>query len=106
MAFDAIKLATAIQKAALAAKAHINEPDGGTCNFDYAYIRVKGMRPSKAHEIATLSGVELRLHDFHGRVLELCVTSGQGARRTAMAEAAHKSLKESGIDAGMYYRMD
>ncbi len=31
---------------------------------------------------------------------------GQGNRRTAMAEAAAKSLKASGLQAGVYYQMD
>jgi len=106
--YDTLKLAKAIMLAADNAKAHSNDHDDGSCNMDFAYLRVPRMSQKTADEIAVLSGVPLRLdtYKWHGRVLKLNIGQGQANRNTAMAEAAYRSLKEQGLDAGMYYQVD
>jgi hypothetical protein len=90
------------------------ENDGGTCNFDAAYVSVPGMRKDQIDEIARLCEIKgfpglrvwLNDHSFYGRILMLSCYNGQGNQRTVMAEAAKKSLTASGLNAGMYYQMD
>ncbi len=109
MRYDTAKLALAIRKAVTAARAFETVEDGGTCNFDSAYLRVPGMRDKQAQEIERLSGVGLSLHTYrwHGRILQIIGgRSGQAHRQTAMAEAMYKSLKSDGLASGMYYQMD
>lgn len=109
MKYDSAQLAEAIKKAVAAAQSHANDDDGGTCNFDAAYIKVPGMWKKQASDIETLSGVRLSLwedHAYFGRILMLSGTSGQGNRRTRMAEAMRHSLEADGVESGMYYQMD
>ena len=108
MRYNISKLADVIRKAAEAAKQFENEDDGGTCNFDSAYIRAPYFQKSQIKVLEEKSGVSLSLddHGFHGRRITLECYSGQGARRTKMAEEACASLKSQGIDAGMFYMMD
>jgi hypothetical protein len=90
------------------------ENDGGTCNFDAAFLSVPGMREAQAEEIMRLANipgspglrVSLSNHSLFGRILMLHCYNGQANRRTVMAEAAKKSLASQGLDAGMYYQMD
>jgi len=88
--------------------------DGGTCNFDAAFVSVPGMREAQAEEIMRLTEipgspglrVTLSNHSLFGRILMMHCYNGQANRRTVMAEAAGKSLKSAGVDSGMYYQMD
>ena len=85
------------------------ENDGGTCNFDCAYLRVPGMREAQFDKIASeFPAYTLSLNDshWHGRMIQLLYSKGQAMRRTTMAEAAGKVFKESGLEWGMYYQMD
>jgi len=117
MPYDLNKLASAIPAALAAAQAADpgEDNDGGACNFDSVYVEITGL--SKEKVMATLykagngdgdKGFRLfASKPFGKRVFFLNFDSrGQGNRKTAMAEAACKYLKESGIDARMYYRMD
>ena len=109
MIYDTEQIAKAIRKAAEAAQVVATIDDGGTCNFDCAYIRVPGMREQQAKAIEEASGLHLHLYTYrwHGRILQLTGgLSGQGARRTKMAEAMCASLRADGVDASMYYQMD
>jgi hypothetical protein len=109
MKYDSQKLADAIMKAVDAAKQFASVPDGGSCNFDAAYIRVPGMRESQAEEIQELCGIRLSLHTYRyqGRILQIVGgRDGQGARQTAMAEAMAASLTADGIDASVFYMTD
>lgn len=108
MKYDTEKLAEAIRQAVAAGREFASREDEGSCNLDYSYICVEGMREKQAEKIAELSGcrVSLRNSRWHGRHLAIGGTDGQAARRTAMAEAQFQSLKSQGIRAGMSYNMD
>lgn len=109
MKYDSQKIAAAIKKAVEAARMFASVPDGGSCNFDSAFIRAPRMQESQAKEIEQLCGVRLSLHTYRyqGRILQIVGgREGQGARQTAMAEAMAASLKADGIDAAVFYRVD
>ena len=105
MKHDIELITKAVSEAIAAGREFSQIADGGTCNFDACYIQVPGMRRSTAEQIG---GVSLMTTRWHGRTLHLCGTEGQGARRTAMAEAQHKFLKANypQLAVGMYYAMD
>lgn len=107
--YDSQKIADSIKKAVKAAQAFATIDDGGSCNFDCAYIRVPRMRESQALDIKDLAGVHVSIHGYrlHGRILKITGgLSGQGARNTKMAEAIRDSLKADGFDAAVYYQTD
>jgi hypothetical protein len=111
MKYDTAKIVEAIKAAVAAAKAadRGDDADGGTCNFDSAYIPVPSIREKQAKEIIALvpeGGVTLGDYSFHGRVLMLHCYHGQANRRTIMAEAASKAIQALGMKASMYYQMD
>lgn len=109
MKYDTQKIAEAIKRAVSHAQRFADVDDGGTCNFDCAYLFVPGMRESQAKDIERLSGVTLNLSTshWHGRNLKIIGgRDGQGARQTKMAEAMRDSLKQDGLETGMYYQMD
>ena len=105
-----LALVAALEKATQAALAFKDVDDGGTCNFDSPALdyRAAGLTISKAKQAIEAAG----LHSFDwncygSKMLVICgVGHGQGNRNTAMAEAAHKSLKEQGYPCGMYYQAD
>jgi hypothetical protein len=107
--YNSGRLADAINTAVIAAQVYANNEDGGTCNFDCAYLMVPGMREKQAKEIEAQCGVYLSLHTyrFQGRILQIIGgLSGQGLRRTKMAETMYASLQKDGIPAGMYMQAD
>jgi len=109
MPYDSLKIAGAIQKAVEAAQVHVNDDDGGTCNFDAAYLRVPRMTEQQAKEIERLSGTNVYImqSEWFGRILMITGgLSGQGMRRTRMAETMTKSLQESGLEANTWFQMD
>jgi hypothetical protein len=109
MKYDTQKIAEAIRKAVAKAQEFKTMQDGGTCNFDSAYLIVPGMRDNQGKEIETLAGVVLDLGTYpcHGRILRIIGgKSGQGDRHTKMAEVMGESLKADGFNVGMWYQMD
>ena len=92
-----------------------NEGDGGTCNFDSPAFRIHRGNLKKIEAAAEAAEVSVYRFDWFGRKwfwLNEC-TNGQGNRRTTMAEAATKVLKEAveagtveGLEATTYYQMD
>lgn len=109
MKYDTAKIAEAIKKAVSSAQQFSEIDDGGTCNFDCAYLFVPGMRKSQAKEIENIAGVSLSLNTsrWQGRILQIIGGRlGQGARQTKMAETMRDSIKQDGFEAGMYYQMD
>ena len=105
-----VELTKALKKAKEAAQAYANTEDGGTCNFDSPAIDYQEMHMSKAkaEEAITAAGLScFEWNSWAGKRLVVCgIGSGQGNRRTRMAEAAYESLKADGIAATMYYQMD
>jgi hypothetical protein len=110
MKYDSAKIAEAIKKAVDAAQVHAESDDGGTCNFDCAFLTVPQMREEQAKQIAELAGVRLYLwpnHSIYGRILQVQGgRSGMGNRQTRMAEEMKRSLEADGFKAGVYYQMD
>lgn len=100
-------LIDALRDAKAAALTKIDTADGGTCNFDSA-VFFPGRTTDKAiQDAAKTAGVDVGISRWDGaRCVFVYVGSGQAARRTAMAEAAHKALRDKGLDAHMYYAMD
>lgn len=113
MKYDSNKIIAVMQDAIKAADAADPGPglenDGGTCNFDAAYLQVPGMRQAQAAKIAAAlpSGcVSLQDYRWQGRILMLNYSNGQAMRRTLMAEASGRVFMSSGLDSGMYYQAD
>lgn len=103
-------LTNALIKAKNYAQNFIDTEDGGTCNFDSPAIDYRAMHMSKAKAAEAIKAAGLRCVEwkcFRSPYLVICgIGAGQGNRNTRMAEAAHESLKSSGISATMYYQMD
>ena len=116
------RLTISLRRAAVAAAAHINHDDGGTCNFDspalnYAEYGLTKLEAKAAIEAAGMTCSEWRPFSNHrgpdGRMIKCPtyllisgITRGQGNRRTAMAKAFANSLEADHIPATMYYQAD
>lgn len=106
MKYDIARIQTAVHEAIEHGRGFATEDDGGTCNLDACIIMVPGILESDA---AKIIGASLfKNHSIFGRHLHLGGTSGQGFRRTKMAEAQRDFLKANYPDLriGMYYQMD
>lgn len=102
-----LRLKEALREAAIFALD--NDPgqdnDGGSSNFDVPYINIKLSKKelTEYRRIGTVSVAETKKKNklyIHSPLF------GQGLRRTIMAEAAVKFLKEKGYDAHVEYRTD
>lgn len=85
------------------------ENDGGTCNFDTPAIRLPGVREKFLKECAAEAGIDVDPFDWFGgrRYYWVRVPMyGQANRRSRMAEAACRKLKELGLPATMYSQAD
>ncbi len=105
---DSRRLVRALKRSAIAAVKHINDGDGGTCNFDSPALSWKecGMRKSTVE--AAIKEAGLRWYEWSALKM-LVVTGfqwGQGDRRTNMAEAFSANLESEGYGHHMYYAMD
>ncbi len=103
------KLAAALAAAKNASQALRNSGDGGTCNFDTAvfFLRQNGLTEKVIKEASALSGVTVDVRRWMKlKCAFVEIGEGQGSRRTTMAEAACEALKDSGVEATMYYHMD
>jgi hypothetical protein len=93
------KLADLFRRAAEAALAADTDEDGGTCNFDTPAFRIKRCRKTVIEAAAREAGVLVDVTEFTWfgqRWFWLIVPMhGQAARRTRMAEAAAKVLREA-----------
>jgi hypothetical protein len=102
------RLTQAFRAASLAAEFAKPGDDGGTANFDSAFLYAKrGLTGAKVQEAAKEAGVSVRRRDsrwWKGWFVE--VGAGQGAMNTRMAEAACKALQEAGLEASVYYQID
>ena len=99
-------LIRALRRATIACLAHANAEDGGTCNFDAPTLDYKtcGMTRDEAEKAIKAAG--LHCYDWEKQLVITGPFSGQGNRRTKMAEAFRESMTEDGVAAGMYYQMD
>ena len=100
---------TKARAAALAADPGENN-DGGSCNLDSPTVRLKGIKSSSIRKAQEISGVSLdgpmRGGFWRGSYFVRTPEYGQANRRSTMAEAACKSLRESGLDACMFCHAD
>jgi hypothetical protein len=108
---DRAALVRAFREAAAAALAADPGPDadGGTCNFDTPAIRLPGIREKFVQECATEAGISASAFEWLGgrRWFFVHVPSfGQANRRSRMAEAASRRLKELGLQAVMFCQAD
>lgn len=85
-----------------------NIEDGGTCNFDMVTLKIK--IPKKLTQYISVKLEKMFARDWgrlwKGYYLVDIPLSGQGNRRTRMAEAACESLKAAGYNAMMFYQCD
>ena len=104
--YDGAHLVWALRRATVACMAHVTDVDDGTCNFDSPVLLYKGhgMSQSEARLAVESAGLHGYVSDA-GLVIDGCL-SGQGNRRSRMAEAFVRSLKDDGICASVYYAMD
>ncbi len=108
---DRETLVHAFREAAAAALAADPGPeaDGGTCNFDTPAIRLPGIRERFIRECATAAGISASAFDWLGGRRWFFVfvpMNGQANRRSIMAEAACRRLKQLGLPAAMYCQAD
>ncbi len=108
---DRETLIHAFREAAAAALAADPGPDadGGTSNFDTAAIELPGIRERFVEECAKAAGITATsFRWFGGRrwFFVFVPMYGQGDRRSRMAEAANRKLKELGLKACLYCQMD
>ena len=82
--------------------------DGGTCNFDMVTLKIK--IPKKFIQYIYVKFEKMYARNWgrlwRGYYLVDIPLSGQGSRRTRMAEAACDSLRAAGYDARVYYQCD
>lgn len=82
--------------------------DGGTCNFDMVALKIK--IPKKLTQYISVKLEKILARNWgrlwKGYYLVDIPLSGQGYRRTRMAEAACQALKDAGYDAMMFYQCD
>lgn len=103
------KLADALKRASNEAMKLAETEDGGTCNLDSPVIKLPHWKDEDIAKAAELAGVSIsdKLSGlWNGYRFVGTSTRGQAARRTAMAEAAKRSLQSDGYDVHMYYAMD
>lgn len=105
---DFDKLEADILTADKTAQAVTNKEDGGTCNFDTPVINLGKLRKADRKRLAMLDwNVEpVESTVWKGWYYVFVTLDGQAACRTRMAQAAVKSLTESGWDAVVYYQAD
>ena len=78
--------------------------DDGTSNMDTPTVFLPNWRKSDIKQAFCLTGLVPSVKRGCVHILRAC--EGQGFRRTAMAEAFCESLKASGYNAAVDYRID
>ena len=103
-------LVKALKEADKAALELSGTDDGGTCNMDSPLICLKGWKEVDVQLASEESGIrigeKLTSSWFKGFRFVRTATSGQANCRTAMVEAAKKSLEAAGYDVTIWYHMD
>lgn len=102
------KLSEALINAVNAAAMLADTEDGGTCNLDMVTLKIK--IPKKLTQYISVRLEKMYALDrgrlWKGYYVADIPLSGQGNRRTRMAEAACGSLRTAGYDAQVYYQCD
>ena len=103
-------LSDALRKALERAHRLENFPDGGTSNFDTPQLFLSGWDEADIKKAFDGSGARFYINQIKKNgdcIVDIigCL-SGQGNRRTAMAEEVTKSLKEDGYESYVFYQMD
>ena len=99
-----LALRVALLIASKAATDKSNVEDDGTCNLDTPCLVLPGWTKQEIEEAFQLTGLYPNIYNncVHiGGVVEGC-----GFKRTAMAEAFRDSLKQSGYNSYVYYKID
>lgn len=103
-------LTAALIKAKEAGALYTDIDDGGTCNFDSPKVYLPRWKQADVETACEAAGLRCFDYKFYGsKAYVICggpLTSGQGNRRSKIAEVMCDSLKASGYDAHMYYQMD
>lgn len=100
------KLLRSLRRAAISAGLHLEDDDGGTCNFDTPVLHYVEYGLTHDEADAVIKSAGLSFTDWKGAMKIDGITSGQGNRRTAMAEAFASQLKADGIPSSVYYQID
>lgn len=85
--------------------------DGGTCNFDSPAVRFTGAHAGTVDAASSIVGAhcyrwqEKRKNPFYDYFV-FSNPTGQGNRRSRIAERTAELLKERGYDTAVYYQMD
>ncbi len=100
------KLIRALRRATVASMEHAEDDDGGTCNFDAPVLDYKSYGITKDAAEQAITSLGFHCYEWEDCLVITGFLSGQGNRRTQMAEAFSKSLDSDGIPSGVYYQMD
>lgn len=107
---EIMKLTEALKKAVQVAKALQDTEDGGSCNFDAPKLYLDGWTRAKVECAVEAAGLKCFDHRFFPKAKRGWVicggTSGQGNRRSRMAERMAEYLTNVGYDCQMYYQAD
>lgn len=101
-------LSDALVRAKEKALSFIDMDDGGTCNLDTPQIFLSNWRVDEVKQAVEKADLMCYIQKSgKGLIVDLIgCTSGQGFRRTQMAEAVRDSLKYDGYESFVYYNMD
>ncbi|MGE4354216.1 MAG: hypothetical protein AB7D36_09050 [Oscillospiraceae bacterium] len=80
--------------------------DGGTRNFDAPTLYLLRWHHAEVEAAISAAGLTGRFWRFAGEWIIGPGGSGQGNRRTRVAEAMRDALRKKGYETGMYYQMD
>ncbi|SDE16053.1 hypothetical protein [Riemerella columbipharyngis] len=84
-----------------------NVEDGGTCNLDSVYIKLKGRRKSFIKLIQDITGLELYHHPYYrGAYIIAYDYAGQADRRASHVKFIYDELTSRGLDVNVYYQID
>ena len=101
-------LTSALITAKAAANQHNNDDDGGTCNFDTAFIRLPRWNRQQTIKAFANAGLRTDVWNIFGgsAYMILGCYTGQANRRTNQAEAVRDALQNAGYECSIYYQMD
>lgn len=85
------------------ASAFASNNDGGTCNFDCPIVKINRLTKKQAESLPFRVS---KCYGGGGWWHVHCELYGQGYRRTAMAEAFARKMRELGFECSVQYMMD